>query len=179
MATKRGRKPAKKKEKIEIDEKNAIIIEERQSEDDDKTSPRPVEAETEKIELQAEEIAPPVFRNPLERNLGYGFSSLEFTIPDLEAYWASEQDIPKFLQWGYQYCKQAWVKDYELIYNNLLPGQGSNPNGMVTRDGHTLLVASKEIAQAKRNASLNKIQNPRKSSTFGMSEREMAEKNIT
>ena len=152
----------------------------RQEEKDEKpSSNRLLESEDAKDQISEEPIssdeviAPPSFRNPLERNLGHGFSDIEFTYPNLEGYWATDKDIPSFLRHRYEYCKREWIKDYDLIFPYKQPGTGSNPNGRVTFQGHTLLVASKEIANTKSEFYRNRIVDPREAIKGNLSKQEM------
>ena len=132
----------------------------------------------EKVSSDTEVVAPPSFRNPLERNYGYGFSDVEFIYPHLRGYWAVDRDISKFLSFGYQYCKKEWIKNYDVIFASLLPSQGQNPSGMVTRDGHVLLVASEEIAKAKHDYAHNKVINPTETFKEMLSSSEMTKRGL-
>jgi len=194
---KRGRKPGRPKV---VNKKESVIItkeehvtssstDNRQNLTDDKTyndtrpqvieDAKPEESETTESDLKDEVISPPSFRNPLERNLGSGFSDIEFTHPNLKGYWAIDVDIPKYLRFGYEYCKKEWVKDYELLFSHKAPGTGDNPNGMVTHEGHTLLIASDEIATKRRDYYRANIIDPRKSIKGNLSKSEMAQRNYS
>jgi hypothetical protein len=134
--------------------------------------------ESEDVKQNDAVVEAPSFRAPNDRKLAKGFSDIEFTYPNLRGYWATERDIAWYLSWGYQYCKKEWVKDYTILFSHLKPGQGANPNGLVNRDGHTLLVASEEIAKSKYDYYQNKVVDPRESIKGNLSLQEMAQRGI-
>ena len=121
----------------------------------------------------------PVFsRNPLERNLGSNLSDVEFVHPELTGYWASDNDIPRFKEAGYEFAHPKFVKDFERRFHvETNPGDGLSPDGMIKRQGLTLMMARKEVAQAKHDRAYAKRRSAREM-PMSLSPEEMAQRGI-
>ena len=136
-------------EEVSLDEGEAITLEQ----DIRQNSQSADIATSDDITPSVEDINddPRFNRNPLERNLGSNMTDIEFTHPDLRGYWASDEHIPRYLNWGYSFALPKDVKDFNRLFSEMNPGQGLTPDGKINFNGLTLLVATKDIAQKKHD----------------------------
>ena len=159
-----------------------------EDDDDDKKSSKNIEKSIDENDLKEEKeeegksekniVSPPSFRNPLECNLSYGFSDVEFIYPHLTGYWPTQEDVPRYLNHGYIFCKKEWVKNYDSIFPFSSPGEGSNPDGMIPHKGHVLMVASEEISNARTEFYRKRIVDPRETIQGNLSEAEINKRNL-
>ena len=97
-------------------------------------------------EASASTITPERDFASLERNLG-NWMDVEFIDPAYGGYWASDDDIPKFLSYGYKFAQPNQVKDFRLRFSDLNPGEGMSPGGAIKRSGLALLIAPKSLQE--------------------------------
>lgn len=184
---KRGRK---KKvdivDSVDILEIEAGLNASKRQEDDDNKSSTNIEQSIGENDLKKEEegsekeiVSPPSFRSPLERDLSFGFSEVEFIYPHLRGYWPTKEDVPRYLNHGYVFCKKEWVKNYNSVFPFSSPGEGDNPDGLVPFQGHVLMVASEEIANARTEFYRKNIVDPRETIKGNLSESEIAKRNLS
>lgn len=103
--------------------------------------------------------------NALERSLG-NWMDVEFVDPDLGGYWASDEDLPRFLMKGYVYAQPNMIKFYESTFDDSNPGEGLSPDGIIKRNGHTLLVVRKETQKMLHDYYFNKRRDYRSDKFF-------------
>lgn len=129
-------------------------------------------------EEKIDELPPEFSQNPLSRDLSHNFSHVEITLPGVTGYWPIQEDIPRFKKAGYIFCKPEWVKDYEVTFSHIIPGQGASPDGRIMLNGHTLMVAKKEVAQAKHDYYYNQRDDARETIAGNLSLEEMRQRGL-
>lgn len=97
----------------------------------------------------------------LERNLGSVFE-VEFADPNIGGFWAIPEDIPQLLKYRYTFARPHMIKFFDSAFGDLKPGEGFNPEGPISVNGHTLLVARKETQQAVMDFYYNKREIPKR-----------------
>lgn len=119
-----------------------------------------------KIEL------PEFNREALERNLG-SWMEVTFVDSDISGYWATQDDIPYYMQAGYTYAEPNMIKFYKSTFSGRNPGESESPDGRICRNGHTLLVCREETAEQLKKFHYDKRQGP-KDRKFHLSKEKMA-----
>ena len=109
--------------------------------DDKDTQIKPAESEA-----SASTLTPERDLASLERILG-NWMDVEFVDPAYGGYWSSDDDMARFLSAGYKIAQPNQVRDFEIRFADMNPGEGMSPGGSIKRNGLTLLVAPKALQE--------------------------------
>lgn len=134
---------------------------------------RQIDSDASIPDSKSSDIELPEFnREALERNLG-SWMEVTFVDSDISGYWATEEDVSYYMQAGYTYAAPNMIKFYKSTFAGRNPGEAESPDGRICRNGHTLLVCRKEVADQLRKFHYDKRQGP-KDRKFYVSQQKMA-----